>query len=255
MGLTPELRALANADQLTDGFFIKDLPRGTHVRLHGNHYYDIVVLDPEKGEVALDTDNDAIPKEKLNQPYLLDGSDAGGSSLKLGFVGVGLRPRLRGLRDGLLHISAVQEIEFLSDEEKAKQLMDRAEKHRPRIMTPEEQREYESNFGTVIKELVHKEFPEDEERVMEMMDRFGNRDAKLVLSGVFYQAKRYKKMDLAFKLLNEDWERDWQFQPPFMCGNPEFMPLNAARWDAFFARLGVPTPGQEENLDNTRLSN
>jgi len=241
--ISAEAFALVNADKLTEGFFIKNLPRGTYIRLHGhNHHYDIVVVNPEGQEVALNSNHPQIPKNKL---WLLDGSDAGGSMLKLGFVGIDLQPRLRGLSGGLIHMSAVQKIEPLSNKEEAEAILLEAEKNRPQVMTAEEEAEHNKNFGEIIKKLVREEFPEHEGRIMELMERFGNQDAQMVLSGVFYQAKKYGKIREAFELLEKDWERDWAFQPPFIRGNPEAMPINAHRWDNFFERLGVPRPQDE----------
>lgn len=102
------------------------------------------------------------------------------------------------------------------------------------------------NLQRRLKKIIKDEFPCDkQEWIREMVGRFGNTAGKSVVLGVLHQAQKYGKMEEAVRLLERDWQEHWFFQPPYAAGDPEFMPLNAHRWDALYRELGVPLPSQD----------
>ena len=153
--------------------------------------------------------------------------------------------RARRLSGGLIETSGVKSLTLRDEPKEAKRIMREAESRRPQFMSKEETRQYETKFTEKVDELIAKEFPSDkQEWVREMVSRFGNMPAKGTVLGVLSQAQKYGKLEKARKILERDWEKDWQFQPPSVTGDPELMPLNAHRWDRLYAELGIPLPNK-----------
>ncbi len=99
--LSPELNAMVEAGN-AEGFDVATMKKGTMFEFATkNSTYTIVVVDPEKSEVAMITtsSNPEIPKKNL---WILMGSGWGGSTMKMNWVGVGARVRMRCLNGGLV---------------------------------------------------------------------------------------------------------------------------------------------------------
>jgi len=241
--LSPELNAAIQAGD-ENRIDIKTQQRGMMFDVVTGHTkYTIVVVDPEKQEIAMVTDNPEIPGTDL---WCLMGAGWGGSMMKIGFIVVGAQMRMRRLSGGLIETSPVKSFSLRDEPEEAKRIIDKAESRRPQFMTEEEEREYDAQFAEAIERIIAKEFPVDkQEWIREMIGRFGNTSTKGVVLGVLSQAQKYGRFDKAQQLLERDWKRHWYYQPPQVAGDPEFMPLNAHRWDALYRELDIPLPSQD----------
>jgi hypothetical protein len=228
------------------GFSINKLTAGTLVDIQtGRTRYAIVVVHPAKSEVAMVGSRVEFAEPEL---WILQGSSRGGSCMKMQWIGVGLTFAMNRMSDGgLMESSPVKTFEFRDDPAEAKRITDAAEAKRPRIMTAKEEAEYKKKFAAVIETFIEKHFPEEHrERVREFAGRFKNGNAVGTVLGVLSQGLKYEKFELAFALLEADWQEQWQFQPDELAGDPDLMPLNARRWEALWANLGVPTPGEDQ---------
>jgi len=75
----------------TDGVAIESLDAGTTIELHTKHSrYRLVVLDPRSGR-AVACGGTVFPRPC---EVRIEGATAGGSALKMGWIGVGLRLEL-----------------------------------------------------------------------------------------------------------------------------------------------------------------
>jgi hypothetical protein len=243
--LSPALNARLDSDNASNGFFVEDLSSGMMIDIvTGKTNYTVVVIDPVKREVAMISN-----RKQLEGPdiWRVMGSGWGGSMLKIGWIGVDMRMQMRRLAGGLLESSAVRSFNIREDAAKAKRIIDEAEAKRPRLMTPEEVAEYDRKLAGAVEETIIAEFESEEvrDRAREMIGRFGNNSAKMCVTGVLSQGKKYDKLEQAFKLLERDWQAHWCWQPPSIAGDPEFMALNAHRWKALYQDLGVPSPAED----------
>jgi len=176
------------------------------------------------------------------------GAGWGGSVMQVGRIVVGAQMRMRRLSGGTIETSPVKSFSVRDDPRRAKRIMDEAEARRPRVMTEAEEKEYDSKFAEIVEEIISKEFPGDKQAwIREMVGRFGNTPAKGTVLGVLSQAQKHGKMDEAMRLLERDWEKHWYYQPGYAAGDPEFMPLNAHRWDALYRELGIPKPSEDRS--------
>lgn len=241
--LSPGLNAVVHASEGKPGIDITTQQKGAMFEVEtGNSKYTIVVVNPENQEVAMISNNPNIQGTDI---WYLMGSGWGGSMMKVGFVAVGAQMRMRRLSGGLIETSSVKSFSQCNNPEEAERIVAEAESKRPRFMTEEEEQDYKAQFEKVTEEIIQKEFPSDkQESVREMVALFGNIPAKGTVMGVLCQAQKYGKLDEAQRLLKRDFEKHWYFQPSSVAGDPEFMPLNAHRWDALYKELGVPFPNQ-----------
>ncbi|OGI92336.1 hypothetical protein A2933_01230 [Candidatus Nomurabacteria bacterium RIFCSPLOWO2_01_FULL_46_18] len=247
----PNLSASINAQvqkgNTDSGFFVNRMEPGTMIHIVARSTsFTMVVVNPEKNEVAMTSTVEGIEGPDL---WMVMGSGWGSSLMKVGWIGLDAQMRMRRLSGGLLESATVSSFVVLDDPAEATRIMGEAEARRPRVMTEEEEEEYEQRFATAVEELLVREFDGEgvRNRAREMIGRFGNIPAKGAVAGVLCQAKKYEKLDLAFKLLEQDWVGQWYFQPPQVAGNPEFMPLNAHRWKALYRNLGVPLPSEDQD--------
>lgn len=241
--LSPELNAAVRAGEENPGIDIKTQQKGAMFNVVSGHTkYTIVVVDPKKQEVAMKTDNSKIGTDI----WYLMGAGWGGSMIKIGWIVVGAQMRMRRLSGGVIETSPVKSFSLHDDAVEAKRITDEAESRRPRIMTEEEEQQQDAKFVQALEEIIAGEFPGDKQDwIREMVGRFGNIAAKGVVLGVLSQAQKYNKLDKAQRLLERDWKENWFFQPSYAAGDPEFMPLNAHRWNALYCELGVPLPSQD----------
>jgi hypothetical protein len=204
----------------------------------------VVVVDPKAQEIAMTTTHPQVPGPDL---WYCMGANWGGSTIKVGCIVVGARIQMRRLAGGLISTTSVESISVCDTPDEAQRMMDEAESKRPSFMTSDEQAEYEKEVGATIEKIIAEEFPADKQSEIRRIGvLFGNVPAKMVVMGLLSQAQKYSKLEEALDRLKKDWERDWVYQPPHVTGDPEFMPLNAHRWDAAFKALGLPRPGDEE---------
>ncbi len=241
--LSPEINAVVQAGNNNPSINITTQQKGTMFDITSGHTkYTIVVVVPEKQEVAMITDN---PNIKGTDIWYLMGAGWGGSMMKIGYIVIGAQMRMRRLSGGLIETSPIKSFSLRDEPEEAKRIMDEAESRRPHVMTEEEERDYNAKFAEAIEKIIAKEFPSDkQEWIREMVGRFGNTPAKGVVLGILSQAQKHGKLDEAQRLLERDWEKNWCFQPPSVAGDPEIMPLNAHRWNALYNELGIPLPNQ-----------
>jgi hypothetical protein len=228
------------------GFSIGELTAGTLIDIQtARTRYAMVVVDPAKSEVAMTGSRTEFMDPKL---WILQGSSAGGSCMKMQWIGVGLTFAMNRLSDGgLMQSSPVETFDFRDDPAEAKRITDAAEAKRPQVMTSKEEAAYGKKVKEVIALFVEKHFPESERlRIMEFIANFKNTNAAGSVLGVLSQGLKHGKFERAFELLEADWKNQWQFQPPHLAGDPDLMPMNAHRWAALWTNLGVPTPGEEK---------
>jgi len=242
--LSPELNAAVQAGDENPGINITVQKKGMmFCVITGNTKYTIVIVDPEKQEIAVKSTRPEIPGPDI---YYYLGAGWGGSMMKIGCIVIGAQMRMRRLSGGLIETSPVKGFVPRNDPTKAKRIMAEAESRRPQVMTEEEERDFEAKFEKVTEELIQKEFPSNErEWIRKMVGRFGNIPAKGTVLGVLSQAHKFGKLDEAQQLLERDFEKYWYYQPPSVAGDPEFMPLNAHRWNALYRELEIPFPNQD----------
>ena len=242
--LSPEINDQVEKGNTDSGFFVNKMEPGTMIHIVTRRTsYTLVVVNPAENEVAMISTQEGIEGPDL---WSVMGSGWGGSLMKVGWIGLNAQMRMRRLSGGLLESSSVRSFVVRDDPAEAKRIMEEAEAKRPRVMTEEEEKEYNRRFAAAVEELLVKEFDDEgvRNRAREMIGRFGNIPAKGAVAGVLYQAKKHGKLDLGFELLERDWRDQWDFQPPQIAGDPEFMPLNAHRWEALYRDLGVPLPSE-----------
>ncbi len=249
--LSPELNAVVDAGEKNPGIDITAQEKGMMFYVATrNTKYTIVIVDPAKQEIAVASTNPEIPGPDI---YYYMGAGWGGSMMKVGCIVVGAQMRMRRLAGGLIETSPVKDIAFCSggnSVKKAKQIIEEAEAKRPRVMTEEEEKDYDAKFAKAVEKIITKEFPADKQDwIREMVGRFGNIPAKGTVLGVLSQAQKHGKLDKAIQLLERDWKEQWNYQPPPVAGDPEFMPLNAHRWSALYRELGIPLPSQETSVN------
>ena len=243
--LSRSINAAIQAGDKNPGIDITTQLKGVMFEVMTGHTkYTMVVVDPEKQEVAMRTTNPEIPGTDI---WYLMGAGWGGSVIKIGCIIVNAQMRMRRLSGGLIETSPVKSLSFPDNPEEAKRIMDEAESRRPQFMTEQEEKEYEIEFSEITERMITKEFPKDkQEWIREMVSRFGNIPAKGTVLGILSQAQKHGKLAKAQELLERDWLKYWSYQPPSTAGDPEFIPLNAHRWDALYRELDIPLPSQDQ---------
>lgn len=234
--LSPELqRALDNEEP---GFFVKTKERGSMLDLvTENHTYRVVVADPEKGELVLFGNNAGLLKPRLFQ---LQGSTYGGSVTKMGWLGLGMYPRLHALDGGLVSMSSVQSINFIEDAEESERLLAEAEKNRPRTATEEETAQMREKFWEWVDDH---DWGEHKDWVHEFVGRFRFLNGQAYISGILVVALEAGKLEDAIRILERQFEEHWFFRPP------EFRGELVTEKDAYYLEkayqdLGLTPPGR-----------
>lgn len=242
--LSPGINAILSANEKNPGIDIKTQKKGTMFKIASGHTkYTMVVVNPEKQEVAMVTDNPEIQGTDI---WYYMGAGWGGSMMKIGYIMIGAQMRMRRLSGGLIETSPVKSFFVCNEPEEAKRIMDEAGARRPQIMTEEEEQDYNRKFAELTEKFISEEFPKkNQEWIREMVGRFGNNAAKGTILGVLSQAHKHGKIKQAMAFLERDWEKDWSYQPPSVAGDPEFMPLNIHRWEALYRELNIPKPGED----------
>ncbi|MFH1047639.1 MAG: hypothetical protein V1738_05020 [Patescibacteria group bacterium] len=108
--------------------------------------YTLVVSDPTTKEVVFTNPRGAFREPQM---YLLQGATTGGSTIRVGFVGLGLRLRLSGA-GVLITTSPVISYRELHDRNRALTLIAEAERRRPPAVTEERVAEFERGIESII---------------------------------------------------------------------------------------------------------
>lgn len=125
-----DLLKLIEQSEQDGGVFLKDVATGQLVEAYTqNSIYRIGVISPEDGLVAVDSTGTQLTAPAL---YRLTGSTWGGSAIKLGWIGINMHLELwRQSSPGRLTTSAIRTIRILDQPEKAKELIESANKNTP----------------------------------------------------------------------------------------------------------------------------
>lgn len=239
--LSPNLRKFVEAVQKGDGFEVKQLPENTLLELvtKHDHRYTVLVTNPEKGEVVLF--GEGVKELREPQLFILQGSTFGGSAVKIGWIGTGLRPRLNPLIGGLVTLSPVKEINFINDPEKAQRIRRQVEASRPPKATEAEIEEAKKNLGKWIEE----KFAGGQlEEVKRLVGEFAFPDGQGVILGILDRAREAGKLTQALETLERQLADHWSWRPPMFRGlfiNEK----DVAYIHQAYQELGLPFPARE----------
>lgn len=237
--LSPALQEFL--DLASMGLEIGKMPEGTYfsVETESGSVYTIVISDPEKAEFALQE------TKRFSSPTLcvLQGSSAGGSSVAIGRIGIGLRMKFNPLSGGLLITTPVIAIRKLRGKKKAAMLLKTARENAPKGQPISREA-----FLAKIKELVIKEIPpEYQERVQSFIDLFPEPMAAGAVLGIFSVAQEAGKLEAAFPVMEKMWEDEWSFMHPALRGVCEVHEKNAFIYDSIYSELGLPNPAHAQS--------
>ena len=204
------------------GFRVSQLPAGTLLSVvTENNVYHVVVVNPDKGDLA-------VEGGVLAEPHLfqLIGSTFGGSIIKPDWIGAGMVMKCYNF-----HTSTVQSVKVEDNPELAKRITEEAKKNTVEI-TVEQAEEGLQKFleGELIDPLVLQE-------VRSYIDGF-SLSGRIALATFFVKAKEKNRLEKAFDAAKEMWEEAWGFQHPQMRGDPE-LGNNAHYLKELYARTGI----------------
>ncbi len=196
----------------SEGFFIEAVTAGTmfEIETRSGSTYTLIVSRPEQHEVVLTGPHDALKKPTL---FNLQGGTAGGSMVKAGFIGNGLRMRLNG-PGSLLTTSPVVEIREVNDLSRALEMLAEAELNRPPPVTDERIKKFEEFVESLILQLP----PEYQDRARGYVLEF-NFEGQGMIVQIFRLANEAGKLDRAFDVLNDHWSRHWAYRAPEIRGS------------------------------------
>ncbi len=228
-------------DHNDPGFFLKDRKAGEvfEVETSSGSVYTFVVDNPEKGEVAISSE----AHEELRKPtwFSLQGSTMGGSAVRLGWIGLGLRVRLHSLTgDGLALLSETKSIRWLEGEvaDKARAA---AEETRPREPTEAEVAETMSIYRKFLDELP---WGKHEERAKKLIGEFSFPSGQVVIATILNLAMEAGKIEQAFSIVERDLEEHWSYRPPQFRG--EFITEKDVDYiERAYRELGIEPPKNE----------
>lgn len=242
--LSPELNAIVERSQQSNGFFVKDLPVGIMITITANKFEcTIVVVKPENNEVALISNDERVSGPDI---WIVRGSNFGGSGMKVGWIGTDGKMIMNRLAGGQMTSHPVNKWEIRDDPAEAKRIADEAEAKRPKEMTPEEEAEHDRKIDAAIEKLVVEKFDQSvQARVRTLVNFFENGPGKIAAISLLLYAKEQDKLDRAIELLQRDCDDDWEYKPPSVRGDPGFLPLYAQKWENLYAELGLPLPNKK----------
>lgn len=164
--IDPRLVALMKKSEKDGGILLKDVPDPDEAVVEvytQNSLYEIAIIDTEKHEVAVRGNGRVFPEPEL---CYLRGSTWGGSMVKIGWIGVGMRLEVNGDTSGLVSTSAVKTIKVKKDRARADAMRQRAKATARPPMSLEE-------AETAIQKFMEESFPAGvHTRAQEMVSRF-----------------------------------------------------------------------------------
>lgn len=227
--LSPQLVSLAKAG----GFDIKDVPQGTLMEVETSHdTFWILVVDPAESKIVVEGTH-----PNLLQPlvFIHQGATNGGSAVKMGWLGTGLCLRMNLAAGGLLCTSTVKNIQFVEEPDRAARLAEAGQKfdQQPVISTEE--------FDVIVRELITKEFPADQqERITTFINEFNN-EGKGVMLGILSRAQAAGKLAQAQEILDTDFHEHWSYRHPRIRGSL-INEQDVFYIERAFQKLGLPSP-------------
>ncbi len=226
MAIDPCIKAAieeADARGATDGGFkVSQLPAGTLLSVVTmNNVYRVVVVDPDKGDLA-------VEGGVLAEPHLfqLIGSTFGGSIIKPDWIGAGMVMKCYDF-----HTSTVQSVKVEDNPELVKRIAEEAKKNTI-VLTREQAEEKLQEFleEKLTDPLVLQE-------IRDCIDGF-SLGGRIALATFFVRAQEKNRLTQAFDATKEMWEEAWVFQHPQMRGDPE-LGNNAHYLEELYARTGI----------------
>lgn len=194
----------------------------------------LIFLDPKQGIVTFQ-DTESLPEPTLCS---LQGATAGGSSVHMGFIEIGLRLRLNLLGGGLVITPTIESIDPYEDKEQIAKIAEKARAEMPREATEEDI----EKIRNVILGFVDKTFPENtRQRIKDFIRDFSIPNGQGMILGVLDAAQKVGKLDQAFTVLEKINHEHWMYRPPVLRG--EFLtPSDIDAIQRAYRELGLPLP-------------
>ena len=214
--LSPEINDWIKHVSENEGFAIKDRKAGEMftATTRSGSVYTFVVINPELQEVALvSPDNRQL---SLREPklYMIDGATAGGSMTRIGWVGVGSYLRLYPLCGGILTITPIQFLTFRQDLVKIKEITEKAEAKRPKMVTEKEVAEIEEKIRSDARNIFP---PEEAEQAINLLSHFCLSGQDMFMR-YFLAAHEKGKLPGALKTAAKQMGEHWGYRAPEIRG-------------------------------------
>jgi len=237
-GLSPEIQEFIEQTEQSEGFNIKEVPQGTliDVETRSGSVYTLVVSDPENHEVALVGPHDGLREPTL---YYLQGATGGGSMVKTGWIGKGLRLRLNG-PGTLLTTSPVVNFQFNSEPERGPQMLAEAESKRPEPATEDALDKFNRMLDGIIDT-----FPDEHQgRARGLVNEF-NSQGRGIMVRIFELANEQGKLPAALDLIEKQYREHWAYRAPEIRGS--FITEQDVHYiHAAYEELDLPLPEKQD---------
>ncbi len=234
--LSPQIAEFVRKTQMNNGFDLGELPKGTLLQIETqNDTFYILVLEPKEGKVALKVPDH--PQLQEPQVFYHQGATGGGSTVKFGWVGVGLHLRMNPGGGGLMTTSPVKSFKVIQNEALAQELRTVGEKFdNEKTISPEE-------FDAAVKKTVAKCFPaKHHAEIQQFVDQFCS-EGKGIMLGILDCAHKAGKLSEALQILKEDFKEHWGYRPKKFRGS--FITEQDVHYaNRPYQKLGIPLPPQ-----------
>lgn len=231
--IDPRLLSKIKQSEKDGGIFLKDVPNNHIIEAHTqNSVYTIAVIDKEKSKVAIQGNN-----KHLIQPEVcyLRGSTFGGSMIKVGWIGVGMRLEVNLAASRIITTSTIKTVKVKEDAKKAKELVERALATAPKEVTREE-------VQISIKKFTQDKFPATMKAEVTLIVSAFSLNGQIAIVSLLEVAHRHGKFDAAKKLIDKFMLEHWCYQAPEVRGDPDFTQKNSWYIERAYQELGLSLP-------------
>lgn len=241
MPLHPKLQKFVDDLEANRGFDIKWLTRGTAFHLVTRHHtYTAIIADAEKNEVVLYCSE----REEIKAPrvFLLQGSTAGGSVVRINWIGIGARLRFSIPEGGMALLSTLENIEFIESSAETERLLTEAEARKLQPATPEK---LETARKEMWKWIAEKLAGPDYEECRKLIENFCFPNGQAIIASLLVTAREHGKLSEAIARVKRDYEKHWHYRPPEIRG--EFItPSDVACLETAYRDLELPLPQEKK---------
>lgn len=234
--LSPELQQFIALAEKNKGFQLAKLSKGTLFEMiTQNSVYTAVVTNPQKNEIAMTGTREELRKPAL---YTLQGSTFGGSAVKIGWIGVGLRPRLHPLTGGIVVLSKLRAFTLINDKKKTREIVKAAELQRPKRPSKRDIQRWNKK----VEEIIRRFDPDHVDWVRQFVSFFNN-EGKAIMLGLLEKAREVGKMQEAIRVLSRHFDEHWCYRAPEIRGS-FITETDVLYVERAYSELGLPSPGR-----------
>lgn len=234
--LATTLDAMLRSLKASEGFSIKDLPKGKlfKVRTLSNSEYVFVVLDPETNEVAMTGSRPGYEEPQLAR---INGATSGGSMIMLNWVKVNFWLEIRLYSGKTLTISPIQFISLSQDKNLAQEMIEKAEKNRPPPVTQKQLDDVNSKIFSDVKT----KFPADRQEIVEDLLNFFCLQGRGIMMSLLVAANDIGKLDDAIVIIKKQIGEHWGWKAPEIRG-AIIIPSDHLYIRKAYEKLGIQLP-------------